>query len=850
MEVVEVVETVMFRLTPFRKTIKNLGDLLPYALLIDEGIIVNKSGSLTSSFEYRGQDLDLADDEELNHTQITIAETLMKYGTGWEFRVDCIRYTTSGYIHPSDSFFPETTSFLIDEERRARYNQQQLHFENTYYITLTYMPPTDAEIKLGSFFMTNKDESSIYSAHVKRFKSDISDFIDNLELKLRIKQLNSQEQVAFISNCMLGTVASPQLPNTKVYLDYIFGRLGDLVTGKTTPKIGDKYFKIVSIVEFPAQSYPGILDCLNRLHLEYRWNTRFIMLDTNDSDLLLKRIRKLWAQKRRSLLGFLREASGREEGVGWQNDDVIALAGMANDAVMVNNLNTERHGFYTSNVVLFGEDITQLNNNVRLVRKAIENIGFRTMSEDINLVEAYLGSLPSIDYANVRLPMLSVNNIADLMPTTSIWSGLERNPSQIFVDLGINNPPLMYTVTDGATPFRISLHINDVGNTIVLGPPGSGKSTLLNLIAAQHLRYKNARVFYFDMDYSSQALCYGVGGQHYDIGREDANISFQPLKHIDTPEERDIAYAFIKVLCELKLPRLDQNRESKLTTTQTSLLLSSINTFATFPKESRTLWEFYNQVNAGDHTLGEAIKYFTKEGPFGMLFESNNEQYDMLGTPMCTYELKALYLKYGNDALIPLLVYLFTNLKFKLFPLRYPLLFIFDEAWAALKNGIFKEYLNDLIRTERKNNVMVVLATQQLNDIPPNIYAMCPTRIFLPNPSAKEIAHEYQALGLNSRQIHVLASAKARRQYYYTSPSGRRVFELDICELTKCFVGVNDPVTARQLYHNHGRQFGYYWILHIAQQYKSATLLPWAEYWLKTDDKLNNTTPEFNNGEF
>ncbi len=349
----------MLRLTPFRKQLKSLGDLLPYAFVVDEGIIVNKSGSLTASFEYRGQDLDLADSEELNQVQLILANTLVKYGSGWEFRVDCISYETDGYIDALDSFFPDATSFMIDEERRLRYNQQNLHYEKAYFITLTFMPPTDADIKLGAFFTDKKGNSSIYSAHLKRFKKDINDFVDNLETILRIRQLSSQEQISFIISCMLGTHDYVEFPDTKVYLDYILGRMADLVTGKL-PKIGDRYFKVVSIVEYPGYSYPGILDCLNKLRIAYRWNTRFIRLDTRDADYLLKKIRKVWAQKRRSLLGFLREASGKEEGVGWQNDDVMVLASMANEAVMVNNLNTESYGFYTSTVVRFNEDINQL----------------------------------------------------------------------------------------------------------------------------------------------------------------------------------------------------------------------------------------------------------------------------------------------------------------------------------------------------------------------------------------------------------------------------------------------------------------------------------------------------------
>jgi ABC-type molybdenum transport system ATPase subunit/photorepair protein PhrA len=47
----------------------------------------------------------------------------------------------------------------------------------------------------------------------------------------------------------------------------------------------------------------------------------------------------------------------------------------------------------------------------------------------------------------------------------------------------------MLTATDGATPFRLDLHVGDVGHTMIVGPTGAGKSVLLATLAAQWLRY-------------------------------------------------------------------------------------------------------------------------------------------------------------------------------------------------------------------------------------------------------------------------------------------------------------------------------------------------------------------------
>ena len=47
--------------------------------------------------------------------------------------------------------------------------------------------------------------------------------------------------------------------------------------------------------------------------------------------------------------------------------------------------------------------------------------------------------------------------------------------------------------TEGSTPFRFSLHVGDVGHTLIVGPTGAGKSVLLALMALQFRRYEHSR---------------------------------------------------------------------------------------------------------------------------------------------------------------------------------------------------------------------------------------------------------------------------------------------------------------------------------------------------------------------
>lgn len=117
-----------------------------------------------------------------------------------------------------------------------------------------------------------------------------------------------------------------------------------------------------------------------------------------------------------------------------------------------------------------------------------------------------MGTLPGHGVENVRRPIINTMNLADLMPTSSIWTGLDHAPCPMYPP---SSPPLMSGVTNGSTPFRLNLHVRDVG-LLIFGPTGAGKSTLLGLLAAQLRRYPGMSIFAFGQ--GPVALPAGEGG--------------------------------------------------------------------------------------------------------------------------------------------------------------------------------------------------------------------------------------------------------------------------------------------------------------------------------------------------
>jgi type IV secretion system protein VirB4 len=393
----------------------------------------------------------------------------------------------------------------------------------------------------------------------------------------------------------------------------------------------------------------------------------------------------------------------------------------------------------------------------------------------VNAVEAWLGSLPGHLYANVRQPPISTLNLAHMVPISAVWAGPERNEH-------LGGPPLFQARTEGATPFRFSLHVGDVGHTLVIGPTGAGKSVLLALMALQFRRYAGAQVFAFDFGGSIHAAAIAMGGDWHDLGGALAGdmaepVALQPLARIDAPEERARAAEWIAGLLAREGVAIDPAAKDHLWSALTSL--------ASAPTHERTLTGL--AVLLQSQSLKRALEPYTLAGPWGRLLDAEAER---LGeAEVQAFETEGLI---GTAAAPAVLAYLFHAIGRRLD--GRPTLIIIDEGWLALDDATFGAQLREWLKTLRKKNASVVFATQSLADvdgsaIAPAIIESCPTRVFLPNERALEpqIAAMYARFGLNDRQTEILARATPKRDYYCQSRRGNRLFELGLSEVALAF---------------------------------------------------------------
>jgi type IV secretion system protein VirB4 len=138
---------------------------------------------------------------------------------------------------------------------------------------------------------------------------------------------------------------------------------------------------------------------------------------------------------------------------------------------------------------------------------------------------------------------------------------------------------------------------------------------------------------------------------------------------------------------------------------------------------------------------------------------------------------------------------------------------------------LFAGRIREWLKSLRKRNVSVVFATQSLSDIQrstiaPALIESCPTRIFLPSPQAMEpqLKTVYEGFGLNERQIELIARATPKRDYYYHSRLGARVFELALGPVALAFAAASTPQDQRAMDHllatPQGESFAPRWLRH------------------------------------
>ena len=798
---------------------KKLSTYIPWIAMIDEGVILNKNGTFQKTLKFRGYDLDSATIYELQNSNGRLNNILARFEGNWTMHIEARR------VHSKEYESTEIENFalkLIDDERKSKF-QSGTYFESEYYLTLTYLTPVDTEKKLKNFFIEEEKTAENIDKSLENFKKEFKE-IKGLfkDLFLEVQELSKEETYEYLHSCVSIKNHKIIVPEVPMYIsNYLCD--SDMVGG-LKPKLGNKHMRCISLQGFPNFTVPCMFDELNRLGVEYRWVTRFMFLSKQEA---LSKLEKKWKATFSGRISMLKrvmmELTGDKEPTKI-DEDALEKADEINTQLNLTRADILAQGFYCCAIVVYGDTSEEVDDRALEIEKTINKLGFITINETVNCVETFLGAIPGNIYNNIRTPILNTVSLCHLLPTSSVWAGDKWNKE-------LNMPPLVYTQTKGSTAFRFNLHVGDIAHTCIIGPTGAGKSTALGLINAQYKKYPNSQVFIFDKGGSARILTYAVGGTFFDLGVD--NLTFQPLRGIgilkDNLEEEERKMKSSKeknggIFSELdKQKILNKEKERayrelewanewvleifiqeniELNQVQKTKIWQALELLATSEEKFRTISNLRTSLN--DRELKDTLEKYTIKGALGRYFDSDEENFTFSDWQVFEME-KIMNVK---SAVTPLLSYLFHKVEEKL--TGPPSLIVLDECWLFFDNEQFAGKIREWLKVLRKKNTGVIFATQELGDIMNSklfttILDACLTKIFLPNANAMSDNYSviYRKFGLNGKEIEIISESTPKKEYYYKSPKGSRLFELVLGENTLKLVGANDPEIqkeAKELY--------------------------------------------------
>lgn len=781
-------------LPEFAHRAQAFSDLLPYAVKVAPDIVLNTDGSLTATYRYRGGDLESASKLTMADLSQRVNDAIKRFGPGWMFHFHSERKSAVGY--PSGSTFPDATSWVIDEVRRANYEADGSHYVNDYWIDITYLPPTDSAKKGEQFLIEGQQELGAahaarealktFNEHLRAFEGMLGPDLNLARVGLRMieeddGEVEVDEQISHFIKCATNRDVLVRALPVGAHVSPVVACM-PLRNGFRL-RIGDQLLSVLVITDMPGHSFPGMFDILNKMAYSYRASWRFIVRDPMAALRDIERERLKWFGKRRGMADALQ---GKES--PFPDLDAVEMANDANIAAANCRSGEVVFGYFTMSLVFWEriepneseeEAWSRLVKTVDNVSAYIHRMHFQTYFETENVLEALLGTLPGIGHAQIRKPMLSSRNLADFIPTTAVWTGNITNPCSFYPP---DSPPLAYVSTNGSTPFALNVHVGDVGHFLVAGETGAGKSVLLGFLLAQHRRYENARQVVFDVGRSHYALCMAVGGLHYEVGGDDG-VAFCPLAHIGEPSERLWAEGWLAMLL-LKQGVNPLEKRSQVFMALEALARSG-------PPFSLT--NFVRQPFI-DEEVREALRYYTIEGNSGGLLDAESD--DLAQADFLVFEMQSL-MDYDAKLREPVLTYLFHYME-RLCTGR-PTMLVLEEVWTFLDNVQASEAIKRWLKTLRKANVAVGFATQSLVDlinspIRDALLGSCRTKMLLANPEANapQSREAYTKIGLTPWQVRQLARAQRKRDYYVISDDGKRMISLDLSRVELAFVGVSD----------------------------------------------------------
>ncbi|RTL99724.1 VirB4 family type IV secretion/conjugal transfer ATPase [Ancylobacter aquaticus] len=525
-----------------------------------------------------------------------------------------------------------------------------------------------------------------------------------------------------------------------IYTDrVIFGR----ETAQIRHEAGDRVAGALSLKEYPSRTRPGMLDGLLALQCEFILTQSFAFRSKADALALFTRKQNMMT-------------AGGDKAVS-QIDDLVDAA----DDVQANRIVMGEHHL---SLMVFAGDVKTLGEHLSKARAELANGGAVVAREDIALEAVFWGQLPGNFSMRPRSGAISSRNFAALCPLHSYPIGQAEG--------NYWGPAVAMLKTASGAPFYFNFHYEQLGSTFICGPSGSGKTALMNFLLTQITKHA-PQVVLFDKDRGADLFVRAMGGTYLPL-QNGRPTGFSPLKGLELTEAN-------KVFLSRWIERLVRGGRT-ITTNEQRAIEQAITALGQLDRRDRSIGALIQFLDTTDpEGVASRLRRWAAGGALGWAFDNDGDAIGE-GAQFLGYDMTDFL---DNEEIrMPLMFYLFHRVEQMIDGRR--IVVVIDEFWKALADEGFRDFVQNKLKTIRKQNGLMVFATQSPRDaisspIAHTVIEQCGTQIFLPNEKGQH-ADYVGGFRLTEREYELISRdlQKASRRFIVKQGHGSVVAELNL----------------------------------------------------------------------
>ncbi len=531
-------------------------------------------------------------------------------------------------------------------------------------------------------------------------------------------------------------------------------------------RLDDYFIKVLTLKDLPAKTYANILRNLQELPSQYIIATEFVPVDNYEIRQLIKRNQRHAFNSKTSLLSHLNVQGGpNAPGDQLVDESQSALVDDLGQCLTALELKGISFGQFTLTVILYDLDRKRLDKSAAEAFKSLASQGATLLEERYNLFNAFMAAIPGDSRHNLRSLYLPSSCYADLSLVFS------PNPGQPW-DAHLGAECAAVLETRQKSLFWFSLHYLDLAHAVVLGTSGSGKSFLLNFLITCTQKY-TPRTVIFDIGGSYEMLTHQFGGSYLPIALKDRRFTINPFSLPPTPANKQFLFSFVKVLIESSggFTMSDQDERE---------LYTQIGSLYHIDVSQRRLLTLLHIL---PKHLEQYLRRWTEGGQYGDVFDNPHDT--LTFARFQTFDFAGM--DEYPQVIEPLLFYLLHRASNEICDpaaLDTFKISIVDEAWRFLRNATVKQYIVEAMKTWRKFNAAMILATQSAGDLAESgmlqiVSDSCASLIFLANSRLDRNQYR-EAFKLNETELDLIAGLRPKQQMLLKRPDISKVLELNV----------------------------------------------------------------------